>query len=164
MRVKIAGVGTVPASGVTAVAVNLTSIRPDTKTYLTAFPTGQSRPDSSTLNPRARSVVPNMTIVGVGNDGTISVYNNTSNVHLTVDVMGYFQPSGGSSSASSLGKMLPLTPSRILDTRIGVGAPKARVRGGKTFSLQVLGEGGVPASGVDAVVLNLLSVRPTQHG
>ena len=123
VKIQIAGSGTVPASGVTAVAVNLTSIRPNAKTYLTAFPTGQSRPDSSTLNPRARSVVPNMTIVGVGNDGTISVFNNTSNVHLTVDVMGYFRPSGGSSSASGLGKMLPLTPSRILDTRSGVGAP-----------------------------------------
>jgi len=164
VRIKIAGAGTVPTGGVTAVAVNLTSIRPTAKTYLTAFPTGQRRPDSSTLNPRAQSVVPNMTIVGVGNDGTISVFNNTSTVHLTVDVMGYFQQSGGSSSASSLGKMLPLTPSRVLDTRSGVGAPKARVRGGKPFSLQVLGEGGVPTSGVDAVVLNLLSVRPTQNG
>ena len=73
-----------------------------------------------------------MTIVGVGNDGTISVYNYSSNVHLTVDVMGYFRPTNGSST-SSLGKMLPLTPSRILDTRFGVGAPKARVRGGKPF-------------------------------
>jgi uncharacterized protein (DUF1501 family) len=164
VRIKIAGAGTVPVAGITAVAVNLTSIRSGAKTYLTAFPTGQSRPDSSTLNPRAGSVVPNMTIVGVGNDGTISVYNNTSKVHLTVDVMGYFRPSGGSSSVSVLGKMLPLTPSRILDTRNGIGAPKARVRGGNTFSLHVLGEGGVPTSGVDAVVVNLLSVRPTQNG
>ena len=64
VKVRIAGAGTIPASGVTAVAVNLTSIRPGTKTYLTAFPTGQSRPDSSTLNPRAGAIVPNMTIVG----------------------------------------------------------------------------------------------------
>jgi uncharacterized protein (DUF1501 family) len=164
VSIRIAGAGSIPASGVTAVAVNLTSIRPGTKTYLTAFPTGQSRPDSSTLNPRAGSVVPNMTIVGVGNDGTISVYNNTSKLHLTVDVMGYFQPSSGSSSVSSLGKMLPLSPARILDTRTGVGAPKGRVRGGQPVALQILGEGGVPASGVDAVVLNLLSVRPTSNG
>ena len=44
VKIKIAGAGSVPASGVTAVAVNLTSIRPGTKTYLTAFPTGQGRP------------------------------------------------------------------------------------------------------------------------
>ena len=164
VKVRIAGAGTIPADGVTAVAVNLTSIRPAAKTYLTAFPTGQNRPDSSTLNPRAGSVVPNMTIVGVGNDGTISVFNNASKLNLTVDVMGYFQPVGGSSSTSGSGKMLPLTPARILDTRNGVGAAKARVRGGKTFALQVLGEGGVPTSGVDAVVVNLLSVRPTSNG
>jgi len=163
VKIKIADAGSVPASGVTAVAVNLTSIRPGTKTYLTAYPSGQGRPDSSTLNPRAGSVVPNMTIVGVGNDGTISVYNYRSNVHLTVDVLGYFRPTNGSST-SSLGKMLPLTPARILDTRFGVGAPKARVRGRKPFQLQVLGEGGVPDSGVEAVVLNLLSVKPSRNG
>ncbi len=163
VKVRVAGAGTVPESGVTAVAVNLTSIRPGTKTYLTAFPTGQGRPDSSTLNPRAGSVVPNMTIVGLGADGTFSVYNNTSNVHLTVDVMGFFR-SSNSSSPGGLGKMLPLTPSRILDTRTGIGAPKARVRGTQTFTLQVLGQGGVPSSGVDAVVLNLLSVQPSTNG
>lgn len=163
VKIQIAGTGAIPATGVTAVALNLTSIRPGTKSFLTAYPTGQPKPDSSTLNPRANSVVPNTTIVGVGDDGTVSVFNNRSNVHLTADVMGYFR-SGAGASAQSLGRMLALTPSRILDTRDGVGAPKARAAGGRTLTLQVLGQGGVPESGVDAVVLNLLSVQPTDNG
>lgn len=164
VEVQIAGEGGIPASGISAVAVNLTSIRPGTKTFMTAFPTGQARPDSSTLNPRAGSVVPNMTIVGVGSGGSISMFNNRSNVDLTVDVMGYFQPGNSATSLTSFGRLMPLTPSRILDTRSGVGAPQARVRGGSRLSLQVLGRGGVPETGVDAVVLNLLSVRPTGNG
>lgn len=161
VRIQIAGAGSVP-SGVTAVAVNLTSIRPGTDTFLTAFPTGSNRPDSSTLNPRAGAIVPNSTVVGVGNDGTISVYNERSDVHLTADVLGYFQASG--SAASELGRLLPLTPSRILDTRAGLGAPQRRADGGTAMSLQVLGQGGVPASGVEAVVVNLLSINPTADG
>ncbi len=163
VRVRVAGVGSVPAEGVSAVAVNLTSIRPGTDTYLTAFPSGQSRPGSSTLNPRASAVVPNATIVGVGSDGAVEIYNDRSDVHLTADVMGYFQ-TGNASAPTSSGRMLALTPSRILDTREGIGAPRSQAAGGIAISLRVLGRGGVPDSGVDSVVVNLLSIRPTQDG
>lgn len=166
-RIQIAGVGSIPAAGVTAVAVNLTSIRPGSKSFLTAYPTGQTKPDSSTLNPRANSVVSNTTIVGVGADGTISVFNNRSNVHVTADVLGYFgagSNAGPGGTAPPLGRMLALSPERVLDTRSGVGARKARVAAGAPITLEVLGRGGVPESGVDAVVLNLLSVQPTENG
>ena len=98
VRIPIAGSGSVPADGVTAVAVNITSIRPGTDTYLTAFPSGQSQPESSTLNPRAGAVVPNTTIVGVGPDGTFSLFNHRSDVHVTADVMGYFGTTGAAAS------------------------------------------------------------------
>ncbi len=163
VQIQVAGSGSLPADGVTAVAVNLTSIRPGSDTFLTAYPSGQSRPPSSTLNPRAAAIVPNTTIVGVGPDGSFSLYNDRSDVHVTADIMGYFRASGTSAS-SELGRMLALTPSRILDTRAGVGAPAARVSGGRTMTLPVLGQGGVPASGVDAVVVNLLSINPTEDG
>lgn len=162
VQIPIAGHGSIPGAGVTAVAVNITSIRPGTDTYLTAFPSGQGRPESSTLNPRSGAIVPNTTIVGVGSDGTFSLYNNRSDVHITADVMGYFGTGGAASSG--LGRLLALSPSRILDTRSGVGAPRGRASGGDAITLQVLGEGGVPASNVDAVVLNLLSINPTADG
>jgi uncharacterized protein (DUF1501 family) len=162
VRIPIAGTGSVPGAGITAVAVNITSIRPGTDTFMTAFPSGQSQPDSSTLNPRAGAIVPNTTIVGVGSDGTFSLYNDRSDVDITVDVMGYFD-TGGDSGSTSLGRLLALTPARILDTRSGVGAARARASGGDAITLQVLGQGGVPAD-VDAVVVNLLSINPTADG
>ena len=157
VQVQIAGVAGIPASDVGAVSINITSINPTGSTWIAAFPTGFPLPNSSTLNPRANTIVPNMSVVGVGTDGSISLYNDSAEVHVTVDVMGYFRAAGTS-------RMMPLSPSRILDTRKGVGAPKARVRGEDTLALQVLGEGGVPNSGVDSVVLNVASINPTQNG
>src|SRR5438132_1201021 len=49
----------------------------------------------------------------------------------------------------------PLSPVRILDTRTGLGGvPRARLGAGGTLNVQVAGHGGVPATGVSAVVLN----------
>jgi len=155
--VTIAGAGSIPSTGVTAVSVNITSINPASGTWIAAFPSGYSTPSSSTLNPRAGQVVPNMSVVGVGANGKMSLYNDSSSVHVTVDVMGYFR-------ATASARMMPLSPRRILDTRKGIGAPTARVRGGKKIELQVLGQGGVPSTGVDAVVLNVASMRPTTDG
>ena len=58
----------------------------------------------------------------------------------------------------------PVDPVRLLDTRSGNGAPKARVGAGKSIDLQVGGRGGVPSSGVSAVVLNVTYVLPSLGG
>ena len=70
-------------------------------------------------------------------------------------------PAFASATAPSPGGLTPLTPARILDTRSGNGAPNAALGGGKTLVLQVTGRGGVPSSGVGAVVLNV-TVTNTQ--
>ena len=155
--VKIAGVAGMPA-GVRAVAVNISSIKPSSHgTFITAYPSGLNRPDTATVNPRVGAVVPNMSVLGVGADGTITLSNDVGDVDVTVDLMGYFQTPPAS-------RLTPLTPARILDTRYGTGAPKTTVRSGGPLRLKVIGVGGVPASGVEAVVLNLTSFRPSATG
>jgi hypothetical protein len=63
------------------------------------------------------------------------------------------------------GGFTSLTPSRVLDTRTGVGASKAAaVAAGGTVHLQVAGVGGVPGSGVSAVVLNVTVTAPGTAG
>jgi hypothetical protein len=57
-----------------------------------------------------------------------------------------------------------LAPSRLLDTRIGVGAPQGAVAPGGTVHLQVAGRGRVPAMGVSAVVLNVTVTGATRPG
>ncbi|NMO56561.1 hypothetical protein HH310_35970 [Actinoplanes sp. TBRC 11911] len=53
------------------------------------------------------------------------------------------------------GAYYPVAPARVLDTRSGLGAPKAALGAGKFIDLQATGRGGVPTVGVSAVVLNV---------
>lgn len=60
------------------------------------------------------------------------------------------------------GTFVSLKPTRMLDTR---GGSLARpLNAGEVFNLKVNGRGGVPSSGVLAVVLNLTVTGPTQAG
>ncbi|MFD9123719.1 hypothetical protein [Kitasatospora sp. NPDC059571] len=59
----------------------------------------------------------------------------------------------------------PLQPTRLLDTRSGLGrSGTAPVAGGQTVDLQVTGRGGVPAAGAESVVLNITATTPTAVG
>ncbi|WP_329177405.1 hypothetical protein [Streptomyces sp. NBC_01477] len=60
--------------------------------------------------------------------------------------------------------LVPLSPTRFLDTRYGTGAPKARVGAGGVVQLKVTGVHGVPANGVNAVIMNVTAVNPTTSG
>lgn len=64
------------------------------------------------------------------------------------------------------GEYFPVSPVRVLDTRIGQGAPAAKVRGGEAINVQVAGVAGtgVPATGVLAVALNVTATNPTTAG
>ncbi|MEU5943005.1 hypothetical protein ABZ807_28420 [Micromonospora sp. NPDC047548] len=53
------------------------------------------------------------------------------------------------------GSYYPIAPSRLLDTRSGLGGRTGKLGPNASLTLQVAGRGGVPASGVAAVVLNL---------
>ncbi|MBA2390965.1 MAG: hypothetical protein H0V67_12015 [Geodermatophilaceae bacterium] len=57
---------------------------------------------------------------------------------------------------------VPVTPTRLLDTRrSGAGVPaRCRVAAGGRLDIKVAGVAGVPASGVGAVVVNLTGVSP----
>ena len=55
-------------------------------------------------------------------------------------------------------------PTRLLDTRVGVGATQAPVGAHGTASLQVTGRAGVPAAGVAAVVVNVTVTAPSASG
>ncbi len=57
----------------------------------------------------------------------------------------------------------PLNPARLLDTRTGNGAAKAKVTGGRAVTLKVTGRGGVPSTAT-AVMLNVAAVLPDRGG
>jgi hypothetical protein len=63
-----------------------------------------------------------------------------------------------------LAKFAPVQPQRILDTREGLGAPKAKVPPRGSLQLAVLGRGGIPTGGVSAVVLNVTITQTSAAG
>ncbi len=146
----------IPA-GVSAVVLNVTVTQPSTTSFLTAFPTGESRPGASNLNFTANQTVPNLVVAKVGAGGKVSLYNALGTVHVIADVAGWYDTGAATSGA----RYTPLTSSRILDTRSGNGAPAAPLGPGASVDLQVTGRGGVPASGVSAVVLNVSVTQPS---
>ena len=69
----------------------------------------------------------------------------------------------GHLTATVAATYVPLSPSRITDTRIVSGYPNAgnTLGAGGTINAQVTGVGGVPMTGVTAVVVNVTVVGPT---
>jgi hypothetical protein len=53
------------------------------------WPSGQSRPLASNLNWSPGATVANLVVVPVGPDGRVAVYNNSGEVDVIVDVVGY---------------------------------------------------------------------------
>ena len=112
---------------------------------------------------RANILNPAFTAVGVGSWRTApgKTWSGAgfplSNVFIAVEVF-----AGLTVAPSAAGDVFhPLTPARILDTRVGTGAPAAPLTAGATLRVQVAGRGGVPLLGVSAVVLNVTVTGPT---
>jgi hypothetical protein len=61
-------------------------------------------------------------------------------------------------------KFVPMSPTRILDTREGLGAPNGSVPDGGQIDLQITGRAGVPETGVSAVVLNVTATESLRAG
>ena len=147
----------VPATGVSAVVINTTGTRATEYTYLTVYPSGEPRPLASNLNYGPGQDVPNLVTVKVGLDGKVKVYNKNGNTDVVFDIVGWY---GGWSGGSLFNG---LSPVRILDTRIGQGAPAAKLGPNATMDVDVTDTfgSGVPTSGVTAVVVNTTVDAPT---
>ena len=155
--VQIAGQGTVPAAGASSVVLNVTATDANAAGYVSAWPTGQAQPLASVLNLPARgATVPNLVIVPLGAGGKVSLFAQTG-AHLIADVAGWFTADSAASGTDGL--FVPLSPARILDTR-----PSAFVAATQSRLLPVGGNGGVPAGGVGAVVLNLTGTEARTAG
>ena len=157
---QVAGVtgSGIPATGVQAALLNVTVTNTTGNSYLSIYPEQNGPGNSSNLNWSAGQTVANLVVVNLSVNGRATAYNKSGSADVIVDVAGYI-PAGGGSTIDGL--YTPLQPARVLDTRSGIGSPPSQLAGGSTLSLQVVGAGGVPATGVEAVVLNLTVTNPS---
>ena len=160
LDVAVVGRGGVPATGASAVVLNVTVTEPRAGGHLTVWPTGEPRPLASNLNVSERQTVANLVTVKTGAGGKVSLYNGAGTGHLIADVAGWY----GASSGADGSRFHSQAPARILDTRAGNGAPVSWVTTAAPIDLQVTGRGGVPATGVSAVVLNVTVTEPMAGG
>lgn len=114
--VPVAGLHGVPADA-KAVALNVTVVNPRVAGYLTVYPCGATMPVVSNLNFRAAQVVASTAVVPVGGDGAVCVYQSAA-AHVIVDLNGSFAATSG---------FVPVTPTRMLDTRGGAAAVPGQV-------------------------------------
>ncbi len=161
MILAIAGANGVPANA-SAVILNVTAVDERTAGFFTLYPTGAPLPTASNLNWVAGQTVANLVSVGLSTDGKVTIYNGLGMADAVVDLEGYFAPSGGGSA----GQFVPVAPARITDTRASSGQPNhgLTLGAGTTLPVQVTGVGGIPSTGVSAIVLNTTVTDTTTAG
>ncbi|MHB1526938.1 MAG: C39 family peptidase [Candidatus Dormibacteria bacterium] len=157
---QVTGLGGIPATGVTGVAVNVTVTNPVGSGFLTVYPAGQAASTSSNLNFVSGETVANLAEMGVNQQGQLSVVTDAASADVIIDVEGYFTTTVGP------GLYTGLLPTRVCDTRSGQPQNQCtgKTLGPKgTLSIQVAGLGGVP-SGAAAAVVNVTATNTTSAG
>jgi hypothetical protein len=106
-----------PPDGVIAYAMNITVVPHGMLGYITVWPDGDPQPNVSTLNSYDGRVKANAAIVSGGSGaGAISIFaSDTTDVVL--DISGYF------TTEAANYVYVPVTPCRMVDTRINNGTP-----------------------------------------
>jgi hypothetical protein len=165
--IGLLGLGGVPdtAADVLAVVVNITVTDAAAGGYLEAYGKGaQPVIRTSIINFGAGDTVPNASIVRPGADGdlTIGLFGPGSSANVIVDVFGWFSTSSYAPAVADPGaRLIPTTPSRVLDTRPGafnVGRPSGTpLAAHETMTLQIRGVNGINPP-VTAVVPDRLTV------
>ena len=153
---RVVGAGAAPA-GAVAVVLNVTSVGAGGPGFLTLWPDGVGRPDASNVNYDGGNDIANQSTVKIGANGNIDIFSQAGS-DVLVDIMGWY--AGGNVAR---GGFVPLTPTRIFDSRIAFGNA---VYDPTTDSvvLTIAGANGVPATtapgGVGAFSLNVTAVTP----
>lgn len=162
VSLQAAGRGGVPSSGAGAVAMNVTAVSPTGTGYVTVHPDLVAKPDTSNLNFLLNRTVPNLAAVPVSSNGKVRLAVSGASSDLLADVFGYYR-AGTPTVAGAFGA---LTAARVLDTRTGRGIAGSRttLAAGSTTRVRITGQGGVPTTGVSAVVVNLTAFGATGGG
>lgn len=89
LNVKAKFVADIPA-GATGVVYGLTALNSTATTYMTTYPNGISRPNTSILNMAAGQQVSSQSTTKLGADGSFNIFNAFGTTDVLVDVLGYF--------------------------------------------------------------------------
>ncbi len=134
-----------------ASVLNVTVTEPEGPGWVTAFPCGGTRPLTSNLNFSAGQTVANLVLAlptRVLGAGIRTCFYTSQATHLIVDGSGTFPAN------STFG---PFFPHRVVDTRLGAGAPKRKLLAGEVLQLPLYQSYG-------ATVINVTATNPSGPG
>jgi hypothetical protein len=157
---------------ITAVVVNITAINPTAPGWLKAYGDGQPPPATSSVNFLAGETIANEATIAVGAnitgwDGSIDITNFTGSTDVAVDVQGVYT----SQTRHDASSFYPLTPFRVLDTRVlsGYQGQGATLSAGTQISFYPGTRSFLPWAtpvpiDATAVVLNVTATNTTAPG
>lgn len=149
VRVQVAGATGIPADARTAV-LNVTVTEPQGSGFVTAYPCGE-RPTASNLNFTAGRTIANLVVAPLDASGGVCLYTSSA-THLVADVGGTFPAVAG---------IVGREPTRVLDSRTGLGTAAGTTRAGTVTMLDLAGQG---VREGDVAVLNVTATEPTLAG
>jgi hypothetical protein len=151
----VAGLPGIPANAI-AVTGNVTVVQPSSSWAVFLGPDAESNPSTSTINFNAGEVKGNSLTVSLSPGGKLfaTFMANPGNVtDLVFDVTGFY------TADASGAVFVPITPTRMLDTRYGNGLP-GRLSANTPGTFTIAGRPGVPV-GATAVTGNVTVVGET---
>ena len=151
-RVVVTGRHGVPTGGVSGVWLDLSASHATGRGHVTVYPAGHTRPSTSALDYASRRTASTLVLATVGKRGAVLIHNRGARTELTATVVGWVD--NGSNAADD--RYRGLTPSTLYDAK--------RVSPGDQRKVQVTGRGGVPSTGVKAVMVQIEADAPTRAG
>jgi len=126
-------------------------------TFLASYPGGSTWPGTSNVNlTTADSTAAVFAVVTLGPNHTINVRNQAGSVNAIVDLLGYYAP-------SAAGKYGAVGPTRIVDTRNGLGGHTGALTNTQTVQFHLPAGSGVPADAT-SVIVNVTATGQTRTG
>lgn len=143
-----------------AVTINLTATAPAADGFVTVAPCTSARPEVSTLNMTAGATVANLVEVAAAN-GEICVYASVR-TDVLIDLVGTFDAAPGGLHYQ------PVAPTRLVDTRLGLGSVAGRVAYEPNPFVVLPANAPIALSnlpaGPAALVVSLVAAAPTRDG
>jgi peptidoglycan hydrolase-like protein with peptidoglycan-binding domain len=159
---------------VAAVALNVAVVRGSSRGFITLWPCGTEMPLAANVNYEQGAVVSNGVVAPVGADGSVCLHSSAT-ADVVVDLNGFFDgATAGDDTALTAPAFRAATPTRLADTRTGVGGATSLVGPSNPLTLTVHGaelgdpdDPGTPLvipESASAVALNLAVVKPGSGG
>lgn len=159
------GVGGVPDRGAADVYAVINVVNPQATGCIDDYSADADDPGICTVSYEAGQNTSDSDVVQVSASGYVTVTNESSgSTDVAVTAMGYYQNDQQAATGNAAGQTyVPMSQAQIVDTRSGLGAPAAQIPAGGSLTVQVTGNGSVPA-GADGAALFIGAANASQTG